>query len=167
MKIKKKRIAVVLVLFGVLFGDRLIAQAVFEYHCDNNMGVFIYEKIELDESYFVPIPDDVRKRDSQFNISDIEMIDKERIEREYEIYSPIFEVMSEYGPVQSIKTQIIRKLDKKLMGEVVTFRSYYGWTSRLVPAVNLGKDCPISVSGPDANLHYRLYKEIFNFKKEV
>ena len=73
MKNKKSWITIIILvlLLGGCFGDRVISEVVFAYQCKSNVGVFVYETVELDDSYVVPIPDDIRKRDSRFNISDI------------------------------------------------------------------------------------------------
>jgi hypothetical protein len=168
MKNKKSWITIIILvlLLGGCFGDRVISEVVFAYQCKSNVGVFVYETVELDDSYVVPIPDDIRKRDSRFNISDMYMMDYEKINKDYEV--KIFEkkIISKYGPVQSLTTSIARKSDEKVMGKVISFRSYFGWSSRVFPyGKKLRKNCPVSENinsnSLNSSYHYQLIKKIF------
>ncbi|CAM9647235.1 unnamed protein product, partial [Discosporangium mesarthrocarpum] len=100
--------------------------------------------VDLDGSYIVPVPKDLRKGDSRFNINSTEMMDKKRIQKDYDINSfPESTTLFKLGPVKTIRTIMVRKSDNKIMGEVVTIRSCYGRSNKLLPYGNLPrKDCP-------------------------
>ena len=168
---KKKKTWIILsilaLLLGGCFGDRIISEVVFAYHCKNTAGLFVYETVDLDESYIVPIPKDIRKRDSRFNVNSTEMMDKRRIQKDYEIKFPEFNTLFKLGPIESIKTIVTRKSDNQVIGEVVTFRTYGGWFISALPAENNGKYCPIGKTITYGKLHSQLVKEIFNVKKGV
>jgi hypothetical protein len=54
----KKRwlfLAPMAVLLGFYFGHKILTRMVFEGFCENKTGVFVYEKVELDTSYFMSI----------------------------------------------------------------------------------------------------------------
>ena len=170
---KKKKtwitISILVLLLGGCFGDRIISEVVFAYHCKNTAGLFVYETVDLDESYIVPIPKDRKKKDSRFNINSTEMMDKKRIQKDYEINSsPKFTMLFPLGPLKTITTNIVRKSDNKIMGEVITIRSYYGWFINNLPAERgTGQNCTNNKSIIYYKLHHQLAKAIFNVKRGI
>ena len=169
---KKKKtwitLSILALLLGGCFGDRMISEVVFAYHCKNTAGLFVYETVDLDESYIVPIPKDLRKTDSRFNINNTEMMDKKRIQKDYDINFPEFKQLSAFGPVKAIKTSVVRKSDNRLMGEVVTIRSYYGWSSRILPYGKMPrKNCMNDSAITTAKSRAQFIKEIFRLKQGV
>jgi hypothetical protein len=172
MKNKKSWITIIILvlLLGGCFGDRVISEVVFAYHCKKDVGVFVYETVELDGSYVVPIPEDIRKRDSRFNVSDTEMIDYKKINKDYEIKFYEKKVVSSFGPVQSIKTSITKKNGGQIIAKVVTFRNNMGWASNLGSNITTRRHCPPSNNKNSRSInnqfHEKIIRKVFTLNEQ-
>jgi hypothetical protein len=167
MKNKKTwiTIAVLVLLSGGCFGELVISDVIFKYHCKKNIEFSVYETVELNDEYIIDIPKDLRKRDSRFNISESKMLDKERITNNYNIIFYKKNIISMFGPIESITTFIIRKRDKKVMGKVVSFEKTMGWIDGLSGNAPVSRHCPAhenkKVKSINGNFHKQLVSKIF------
>jgi hypothetical protein len=143
MKNKKTWITIIVLvlLLGGCFGELVISDVIFKYHCKKNIEFSVYETVELNDKYIIDIPKDVRKRDSRFNISESKMLDNRKLIKEYEISFYESNKISNFGPVQSRVTSVVRKSDGRLMGKVISFRKLMGWINNLSGDAPVDKHC--------------------------
>ena len=152
------------------FSERARSEQLFEQYCHEEglVGQFIYERVVLDEKYFVPIPKDPREINQHFVVDANRMMDKALLEQEYTFskYSEV-KLLSKIGPIYSIETSVIRRSDNKLLGKSVSLFNSQGWLAeQKVLGPNEGDSCP---RGYDKNtdtseyslLHATLIKNIF------
>jgi hypothetical protein len=170
MKRKKTWIAIFILisLLGGCFGDRVISELVFSHHCKNNIGFFIYETVELDKNYIVTIPEDIREKDSRYELTDTLMIDKNKLYKKYDIYHQRREEIFSMGPVFSVKSTVIEKINQKKIGEVITYSMAGGWVARATSKFFPGgeQSCPIQIHKnqiiyKNSEMHFSLVKKIF------
>lgn len=150
--------------------DYHLSKYLFKQYCEEEgrIGLFIYEKVELDDEYFMPFPKDKDPRDldQRFVVGDNLMINKERLEQSYILgkYRKT-EPISDIGPILSVETLVFRKSDNKLIGKSVHLANRLGWW---INSSKLGIRTDSCPSGYDSHgnsqsglLHHRLVKEIF------
>jgi hypothetical protein len=154
-------------------GDRVISEHLFEKYCneEGRTGQFIYERVSLDDEYFIPIPKDPRKVNFHFIVDDNFMMDKELLEKDY-AFSKYSEVipLSSIGPISSIETSVTRKSDNKVLGKSVSLSNRQGWLAQQsILGQSPSDSCPRGYdkskgSHEDSLLHATLVKNIF-YKK--
>ena len=119
--------------FAACNGDRIFSDYLFEKYCneEGRVGQFIYERVGLDEEYFIPIPKDeveLRRVDNEFYIDEKKLlIDKHRLLQDFNIIIMKKSMLSRIGPIYSFKTTIIRKSDGKVLSEAVSLLNKQGW----------------------------------------
>jgi hypothetical protein len=152
------------------YGDKLLSDYVFEQYCneEGRTGQFIYERVSLDDEYFIPIPNDPRKVNFHFIVDDNFMMDKARLEKDY-VFSKYSEVipLSSIGPISSIETSVTRKSDNKVLGKSISLSNRQGWLAQQsILGQSYSDICPrgynksIGVS-EGGLLHATLFENIF------
>jgi hypothetical protein len=138
----RRRLIVLLVVGGyiAIFGEYHLSTLIFRYHCsdDSQVGMHIYERVVLDESYFVPVPEDRKSRfrlNSRLVYPDGTMLDAERLSKDYDISKYMErDIVSSIGPVTSRTSSVSRISDGKLMAKAVGYVQVPGWLSTAASA---------------------------------
>ncbi|GEM_PF-2592065 len=130
MRIKKRWIAVsiISIVISIIFGHRIVTKTVFEHYCKTNVGLFIYEKVDLGEEYFISFPDDKGPGDldERFIFGENMMLNQQQFEQNY-IYDYMKNIkVSFMGPIYSTQTIVTRKSDSKVLGKAVSGVAYVG-----------------------------------------
>ena len=135
--------------FSACNGDRIISKYLFEQYCneEGRIGQFIYERVGLDEEYFIPIPKDeveLRRVDKGFFIDENKLlIDKHRLMLDFNINTMKKTMLSRIGPIYSYETTIVRKSDGKVLSKAVSLLNKKGWWSRKsILGMTVGDSCP-------------------------
>jgi len=170
---KKQWVVLIFILgiYPICKWDYYLSNYLFKQYCADadHIGLFVYEKVQLDDKYFMPFPKDTDRRDldRRFIVGDNLIINRERFDKDYifNVYKRV--PLSNVGPIVAIETSVIRKNDKKLLGKAVSLASGKGWWYRKIASFGqpTSDTCP---SGRDENhfpryrlTHYALIKEVF------
>jgi len=143
--------------------DYFLSGYIFKQSCKEDVGVFIYEQVELGDEYFIPFPVDKEPRslDSRFVFGENRLLDKEKFDREYslEMYKKI--PVSEIGPVYLIQTSVTRRSDNKLLSKSVSVRNDMGWLAKLTSFGYAHDQCPEVGAYIHRNNHNSLINNTF------
>lgn len=126
--------------------DYHLSKYLFKQYCEEEgrVGLFIYEKVELDDEYFMPFPKDKDPRDldQRFVVGDNLMINRKRFDKEY-IFDDYKEIpLSAIGPIFSVETWVLRKGDGKVLGKAVSLTNHLGWWIESSKFGNKDESCP-------------------------
>ena len=139
--------------------DYFVSDYIFKQHCKEDVGVFIYERVELDDAYFNPfLPGTPEKSlDLRFVFGENRLLDKGTFDREYDLEMFKKILVSDIGPVYLIQTSITRLSDNKLLSKSVSVRNEKGWLAKLTSFGYAYDQCPTRhrKSGSDMNEHMR------------
>ncbi len=172
MKIIKWMLLIVLVGgYPACYWDYHLSNYLFDKYCneEGHVGQFVYERVGIDESYFVPIPKDPTKIDQHLVVSTDLMIDRSALEQRYLIsrYKKVTKKVSSIGPIYTLETSVIRKSDQKLIGTSVSLVNRLGWWNlRSILGQSSRRFCPSGVNNKtglskDSELHATLFTNIF------
>lgn len=133
---KKQWIVLILVLgiYPACKWDYYLSNYLFEQYCTDpdRVGLFVYEKVQLGDEYFMPIPKDKEPRDlgQHFIFGENLIINRERFDEDYifNVYKKV--PISSIGPINAIETSVIRKADQKVLGKAVSARNWQGWLNQ-------------------------------------
>lgn len=114
-------ILIIIVYNLSIFG---LSKYLFEGYCNDKdlVGQFIYERVELSEEYFRPIPTDPKIYiEGGFYLDGKKLlIDKNRLKQSYTIKYLEDKTLSKIGPITAQEKQIVRKSDGKIISKSVT-----------------------------------------------
>ena len=138
------------------------ALKIFEEHCQN-AGLFIYEKIDLDKKYFLPLPKNKEKLNKigSGKIYNDMYLDIDKFERDYEL---IFGERTEISKLENIfysESKIIRKSDNKLLSKALSVGGFGGGLTQK----GFNKICPPG-ERPDGWSNHN-YNHIFLIKNTI
>lgn len=145
------KISIALILIGSLSScaiEKIRSERLFKQYCneEGRVGQFIYERVALSEEYFRPIPTEgkeLRQIDVIYYLnSDGKrlLIDQNRFDQSYERIFWDKRMISPIGPIYSLETSIVRKLDGKVLSKAVSLLNMQGKTRKYVPI--RGVYCP-------------------------
>ena len=152
--------------------DYYLSNYLFEKYCneDGRTGLFVYEKVQLGDEYFMPFPKDKDpfNLDSRFVVGDNLMINRERFDRDFvlDVYKDV--LLTNIGPINAVETSVIRISDQKLLGKAISLNNGKGWWYREIESFGQQtvKTCP---SGRDEKgfsyyrrAHKALIKKVFS-----
>lgn len=149
-------------IYSLIFWDFHYSSYIFKKECDSNSGLYIYEKVKLNDSYINKNQDTSDKNFDPRYIINNKRVDKEKLENEYDIQFFSKRVLSKIGPIESIETSITRVSDNKLLGKAVSVRSRQGWLYRLASFGYGYEQCPTKYreSGESMNEHMKNHMNI-------
>jgi hypothetical protein len=155
--------AIIAGAYLLLRWDYHVSNYMFERLCndDSRIGLFVYEEVALGGEYFMPFPEDAEERDldRRFIFGDNLMLNRERLEEDYEF------IVNEVGPIGLVATSVILKSDNKILGKAVSAGNQQGWLNRLGAFDGIpGASCP---SGRDENGFSNNRKNHDNLLREV
>lgn len=126
--------------------DYHVSNIIFETACSDThrVGVHFYEHPELSGDIRIPVTEtaDPLNKSQFFHLDEDSMIDMSRFELHYVFVKRRVEEVSGIGPVYRIRSSITRRLDGKLISEMVTVRSQRGWLSNLLTQGHESRECP-------------------------
>ena len=111
--------------------DYYLSGYLFDNLCDNDTGVFVYESIEIDPKYFTII-ESLEQRNNTgpwFNVNGY-ALDKDYFNKHYILIQYEKNKISSIGPLKLLKSYVVRKSDKKVLGEAVTGSNGRGWLAQ-------------------------------------
>jgi len=152
--------------------DYHLSSYLFDRYCseEDRVGSFIYERIELGDEYFVPLPlNEEERRDvsQRYVFREALMIDLLLFEENYDVSEfRAVTPLSDIGPIVSISSSVIRKRDDKVLGKVVTLANHRGWWIDSSPFGGGVAFCPYGfnqMGDSNAGLaHQNLIKDVFH-----
>jgi hypothetical protein len=174
---KKQWIVLILILgiYPACKWDYYLSNYLFEQYCTDpdRIGLFVYEKAQLGDEYFMPFPKDKEPRDldPRFIFGENLMINRERFDEDFifNVYKKV--PISSIGPINAEETSVIRKSDQKVLGKAVSAANAQGWLNQFGLIGGFpGVYCP---AGRDENhfprsrlAHYALVKETFTYQAQ-
>lgn len=149
--------------------DYYLSNYLFKQYCTDRAGLFVYEKVQLGDEYFMPFPKnkDPRDLDPRFIIDDNLMINRKRFDQDFILYYYKHILVSSMGPISADETSIIRKTDQKVLGKAVSFNNGKGWWYREIESLGepTAKSCPVGYDDEGRSyaglLHNNLINKIF------
>ncbi|MGH1426709.1 MAG: hypothetical protein ACRBEE_02125 [Arenicella sp.] len=173
MKNKKRWIAlaIIMLLIGGCFGDRMVASVVFQHYCKTLPGLYVYEKVELGDEYFLRRPHDGVIESKKLRESSIYnekyRFNSQKIQQEYKyVYQEVSSIFP-VGPIYKHQASIIRMQDGKLLSEAISLSNKRGWLVRKIEKAFSGGYgfCPTGRDDSNTPLfnkhHSNLLKETF------
>ncbi len=175
---KKQWIVLILILgiYPACKWDYYLSNYLFKQYCTDadRIGLFVYEKVQLGDEYFMPFPKDTDPRDldRRFIVGEDLMINRGRFDKDYifNVYKRV--PLSSVGPIIAVETSVIRKSDQKVLGKAVSLKNGKGWWYREIASFGqpTSKTCPTG-RGPRGYSNYRrahkgLIKKIFTHAKQ-
>jgi len=118
------------------YWDYHLSNYLFKRYCneEGRTGQFIYERVALEDDYFMPIPKDkveLRRVDSSFFIDERRsLIDKHKLMQDFNISRQNKTVITSIGPILSYEKSIVRKSDEKVLSKSISLLNKKGWLSR-------------------------------------
>lgn len=154
----------IILFFVVIFGHKILTNIFFNHFCETETGLFVYEKIELDESYFSLIDEAKRDRgyDNRFEYNDQYSLDTANFKSEYQFNFIVNDKYSNIGPIYSKTTSLIRKSDKKLLGKAVSGTAYIGLFRVLGSNMRERINCPSGRNENRKPLYYIDHNNLLN-----
>ena len=163
------KVAIAIILIGSLSAcaiERMRSEHLFEQYCneEGRVGQFIYEHVALGDEYFRDIPTDQRKLDRigkgyyLYNEGKKLLINKQRFKQSY-ITNDLKKVMiSPIGPIYSVESTIVRKLDGKVLSKAVSLLNMRGQTRGYFPVE--GVTCPTGRDSKGSSLYYESHTSL-------
>jgi hypothetical protein len=168
MNIKKRWIVLTPLIFllSFYFGHKILTRIVFADFCEKKTGLFIYEKVELGNSYFLPIEEAKKSKsyDNRLDFNEKYTLDTKKFKSEFEHNFIKSEDFSIVAPVISVSTSFIRKKDLMLLGESVSGIAYVSLFRSLGSNKRETIECP---SGRDKNRRPKFYKHHKDLLKNI
>ena len=125
MKIFFWLIPLFLILNGCDYKKRK-ALKIFEEHCQN-AGLFIYEKSELNEEFFVDEETiDFKEKSNRFLFGNGKYLNMDVFERHYIYVYAERKYVSDIGDIYIERSHIVRKSDSKLLSEAISVKGFGG-----------------------------------------
>lgn len=179
-------VLVIVATYAVFRWDYHVSNYVFESICSDpdKIGLFTYERVELSDEYFEPLPTEWIHHDDydpdprfEFGEAEIRFFDgdeegvkkglnyryksgyrliKKKLEEKYIIKFYEWVKVSDIGPILYLKSSVTRKRDGKLLGEAISASNGLGWLNKFGSWGGVSGDrCPL---GRDDNNFPRFRK---------
>ena len=164
---KKQWVVLIFILgiYPVCKWDYYLSNYLFKQYCADadHIGLFVYEKVQLDDKYFMPFPKDTDRRDldRRFIVGEDLMINRGRFDKDYifNVYKKV--PISSIGPINALETSVIRKSDQKVLGKVISAANGQGWLNRFGLIGGFpGVYCPSGRDDRGYSNYRRAHKEI-------
>ena len=103
------------------------AVKIFEEHC-KNAGLFIYEKVELGEEYFILAPESKKEMGAipPGQVFEDRQLNMDKFLSDYEYTRHKRKYFYENGNLHYISSVVIRKSDNKTLGEAISVAGFGG-----------------------------------------
>jgi len=166
MKHKKTLVFVFLTFVGYVgcFWDRYTSDYIFKKYCSEKVGVFVYERVGIGNEYFSFNSENSKRDDidKRFLFDKDIILNRNKFEKDY-IYKAYESLpISKIGPVNLIKSSVVRRDDGKLLSEAVSVVTKRGWLAQLYSFGYAYDQCPTKkrTSGSEENEHMRNHRHL-------